>query len=239
MVSFGSVAQVPHPSCSSSTMSEGSTVSWAAVYPMAQSCHTFEIQYVRSSKKITGVDCANILVTSAFQVYHTDVRVKNGAARNLQEAETERREFIRRFSGNIRQARMYISKVFGEHPLGRPRVAQTCGWSHCHTDRSSNSLQNVGGQPWVGRLRTGYQGNIYSKMTSYNIYKYLSRRRKFGRLILRFERTTLSQLQRTSTATLQNIKQPGGSLEIRMAQLVSLLQSMGQEHPFAELSLTW
>ena len=76
-------------------------------------------------------------------------------------------------------------------------------------------------------------------MTSYNIYKYLSRRRKFGRLILRFERTTLSQLQRTSTATLQSIKQPVGSLEIRNTSRVSLLQSMGQEHPFAELSLTW
>ena len=33
--------------------------------------------------------------------------------RNLQDAEAKRQQFIHRFSGDIRQARVYLSKVFG------------------------------------------------------------------------------------------------------------------------------
>ena len=45
-------------------------------------------------------------------------RIASPELRNLQEVETTRQEFIRRFSADIRQARVYLSKQFGNLESG-------------------------------------------------------------------------------------------------------------------------
>ena len=81
--------------------------------------------------------------------YMEAARIAFPERRNLQEEETERHEFIRRFSGHIRQARVYLSKVFGDHPLGGPQVAQTCRWSHCPTPSCGDMGEGKADTRWL------------------------------------------------------------------------------------------